>query len=76
MLLMNRKYSECHSLFSLSAQEAEELREHFAFLNPHSFWDTLYDVCAKTSYMQLLLAIWISYFSSATYERQNQYNDK
>ena len=35
-----------------------------------------YNVCATTSYMQLLLAKWISYYSSATYEWQNRYNDK
>ena len=34
-----------------------------------------YNVCATTSYMVLLLAIWISYYSSATYEWQNRYND-
>jgi hypothetical protein len=26
----------------LNVQEAEKIREHFVFLNPHSFWDTLY----------------------------------
>ena len=34
-----------------------------------------YNVCASTSYMQLFLAKWISYYSGATYEWQNRYND-